>query len=171
MDGALRTAAAILLLGLGAAGAASAADGPVSVTLAAPERFTDFKLHCSGDARGVDALRSELVSFLQREAAPHLRPPATLQITVTDVDMAGEFETWRGPQSCTVRAMREIYAPRIRLTFRLRDGDGHVIRSGDRDLRDPNYLMRSAPVRREEPLHYEKQLVREWIRGELEDAR
>jgi len=58
--------------------------------------------------------------------------------------MAGEFETWRGPQACSVRVMLDIYAPRIRLEFRLTDRDGKVVSAGPRDLRDPLYQRELA---------------------------
>ena len=56
---------------------------------------------------------------------------------MTDVDVAGEFEPWRGPQFDRVRIMREIYPPRIDLEFRLTDYRGAVVREGRRRLRDP----------------------------------
>ena len=42
-----------------------------------------------------------------------------LEIQVTNIDLAGEFEPWRGPQFDRIRIMRDIYAPRFELTFRL----------------------------------------------------
>jgi len=53
-----------------------------------------------------------------------------LAITLTDVDMAGELETWRGPPACNVRVMLDIYVPRITLEFRLTSRDGKVVSSG-----------------------------------------
>jgi hypothetical protein len=159
----------VMVMWLGAAGVAGAPPtetGHVTVMIRQAERFTDFRTRCSGDARGLDMLRTELTSFLESAAAPHVRSPASLEITVTDVDMAGEFESWRGPQFCDVRTMRELYAPRIRLSFRLLDGQGQMIRAGDRDLRDATYLTRARVVSRD-PLRYEKELLRDWIRDEF----
>ena len=81
--------------------------------------------------------------------------------------MAGEFEPWRGPQFCDTRMMREHYPPRIRLRFRLMDGAGHVVQSGERELAEALYLMKSRTVAQSDPLRYEKQLLRDWIRSEL----
>jgi hypothetical protein len=138
----------------------------VTVALEGAERFTDFGLRCSGDPRAVEALRAELVQFLTAAAAPYVPAATSLAITVTDVDMAGEFEAWRGPRFCDVRVMREIYAPRIRLTFRLADDTGRAIREGSRDLRDATYLT-GAAVLGSDPLRYEKALLRDWLRKEF----
>jgi hypothetical protein len=89
-----------------------------------------------------------------------------LEITLTDVDMAGEFETWRGPQACSVRVMLDIYAPRIRLDFHLTDRDGKVVSSGSRDLRDPLYLTRAVFLAAD-ALRYEKNLLLEWLQREF----
>jgi hypothetical protein len=80
--------------------------------------------------------------------------------------MAGEFEPWRGPQACSVRVMLDIYAPRIRLEFRLIDRDRKVVSSGARDLRDPLYLTR-AGLLSTDPLRYEKYLLLEWFQREF----
>ena len=62
--------------------------------------------------------------------------------------------------------MLDIYAPRIRLEFRLTDRDGEVVSSGPRDLRDPLYLTR-ALLLSTDPWRYEKNLVLERFRRGL----
>jgi hypothetical protein len=159
----------LLTVGLlaAAAGLSAAEPARVTVVMTQVEDFTDFKARCSGGGRRMEALRAELASFLQRAAAPYVQPPASLEISVIDVDMAGEFEGWRGPRFCDARIMRDIYAPRLRLTFRLTDGQNRrVIRTGTRDLRDATYLTRAAVLDRD-PLRYEKALLHEWLRTEF----
>jgi hypothetical protein len=145
----------------------TAAAAVVVVTWLATAHFTDFKMRCSTDGAGVERLQAELTSFLEKQATPLLQAPGSLEITVVDVDMAGEFEPWRGPQFCDTRMMREHYPARIRLRFRLMDGAGHVVKSGERELADALYLMKSRTVAQSDPLRYEKQLLRDWIRMEL----
>ena len=62
--------------------------------------------------------------------------------------------------------MLDIYAPRIRLEFRLIDRDGKVVSSGARDLRDPLYLTR-ARLLSTDPLRYEKYLLLEWFQRDF----
>ena len=147
---------------------AFAEPAPVTVRLTEPDRFTDFGDRCS--ERAPRGLHDELTAFLRDLAAPHVAPGASLAITVLDVDMAGEFESWRGPQFCDTRVLREIHAPRIRLSFRLIDAQGQVLRTGTRDLRDLNYLSRAGLVAHDR-LRYEKELLRDWVRDELAATR
>src|SRR5258705_10343994 len=118
----------------------------VMVQMSRPEAFTDFKATCIGTDARTRGLLDELPQFIRATGARYVSDGGTLEITLTDVDMAGEFETWRGPQACSVRVMLDIYAPRIRLEFRLTDRDGKGVSAGPRDLRDPLY-QRELPGR------------------------
>jgi hypothetical protein len=138
----------------------------VTVQIPRPEKLTDFKATCIGMDERTRGLLADLTQFIRTTGARYVPEGGALEITLTDVDMAGEFETWRGPQACSVRVMLDIYAPRIRLEFRLTDRDGKVARSGERDLRDPLYLTR-AVLLSADPLRYEKNLLQEWFQREF----
>jgi Protein of unknown function (DUF3016) len=156
------TVAAILLV----ASAAAAAGERVSVVFVDPERFTDVKDAAMSSDRGTRAILDDLARFVRERGERELPPGLTLEVRVTDVDLAGEFEPWRGPQFERVRFMREIHWPRIDLEFRVKDAEGRVVRDGKRSLADPNYLTRSLRVS-DDRLRYEKDLLAEWLRQEL----
>jgi hypothetical protein len=63
-------------------------------------------------------------------------------------------------------AALDVYAPRIRLDFRLTDRDGKVLSAGPRELRDPLYLTRAVRLATD-PLRYEKNLVQDWFQREF----
>ena len=155
-----------------AAGPAYAADplpagaDRVTVQTSRPEGFTDFKATCIGMDERTRGLLTDFTQFIRATGARHVPEGGALSITITDVDMAGEFETWRGPQACSVRVMLDLYAPRIRLDFRLTDRDGKVLSAGPRELRDPLYLTRAVRLSTD-PLRYEKNLVQDWFQREF----
>jgi Protein of unknown function (DUF3016) len=138
----------------------------VTVHIPRPEAFTDFKATCVGMDERTRGLLGDLTQFIRASAARYLAAGRALEITLTDVDMAGEFETWRGPQACSVRVMLDIYAPRLRLDFHVTDRDGKVVSSGSRDLRDPLYLTRAVFLAAD-ALRYEKNLLLEWLQREF----
>ena len=83
---------------------------------------------------------------------------------ITDVDLAGDFEPWRGPDFTRVRVIRDIYPPRIDLDFRLIGADGRVLREGKRKLRDPGFLTTGAiGPGSTDPLRYEKRMIDRWF--------
>jgi hypothetical protein len=60
------------------------------------------------------------------------------------IDLAGEFELYRGPQADQVRITKGLYPPRIMLEFEVIDDTAAVVRSGKRDLTDLNYQLRNV---------------------------
>ena len=100
-----------------------------------------------------------------------------MKIKVTDIDLAGDFEPWRGPQFDQVRITRDIYPPRISLEFRLTDGSGGIVSAGKRELRDLAYQRRLIRplddyLRYEDDyLRYEKDILRDWFRSEFSDLK
>jgi hypothetical protein len=161
--------APLLLLALLAAAALPAAPEPaprVSVTFRAPAEFADAAERFPGDPRDtahLDRLRAHLV----RAAEPRLPAGHRLEILFTAVDLAGEFEPWRGPQWGDVRIVRDIYPPRLGLEFRLLDPAGRLVRSGSRALSDLAFLLKITGGFRDDPLRHEKALLDDWLRAEF----
>ena len=136
----------------------------ISVSFVEPEKFTDVRrAELAPTSAGV--LR-ELQKFLVETGARYLPEPMKLNIRVTDVDLAGDFELFRGPQTDQVRITKGLYPPHIMLEFEIIESAAVAVRSGKRDLTDMNYQIRSA-YPREDYLRYEKDILREWLRAEL----
>ncbi len=136
----------------------------VSISFVDPEKFTDSRrAELAPTSAGV--LR-ELEKFLIETGGRYLPETMKLNIRVTDIDLAGDFELFRGPQADQVRITKGLYPPRIMLEFEVIDGAAAVVRSGKRDLTDINYQLRSV-YPREDYLRYEKDILRDWLRAEL----
>lgn len=170
----MKTTLLCLGLGIALAGAGSnraAAFGTgdnavrTTVTFVSPEKFTDASDRFNSDRERNDNL-AELRVYLIQHVAPYLATGQKLTIAVTDVDLAGEFEPWCGPRFDDIRIVKDIYPPRIQLTFRLMDADGQVVKEGKRDLRDMTFLMKLS-LNQDDPLRYEKTLLDDWLREEF----
>ena len=136
----------------------------VSVSFVEPEKFTDSRrVESAPTSAGV--LR-ELEKFLIETGGGYLPATTKLSIRVTDIDLASDFELFRGPQADQVRINKGLYPPRIMLEFEVIDGTAAVVRSGKRDLTDLNYQLRNV-YPREDYLRYEKDILRDWLRAEL----
>jgi hypothetical protein len=155
---------------------AVAADTPVhavanivNVAFVAPENFTDLgdRGYVTTDARrGV--LLGDLKRHIEIRAAPRLPALSTLAVAITDIDMAGGFEGWRGPDASRVRVVRDVYPPRIKLAFRLTDESGKVIAEGERELTDPAFMTNLEY--RSDLLRHEKKLLDDWLAREFPGA-
>lgn len=138
----------------------------VTVVFDDPKRFTDVEDAGQRTDAGTKAILDDLGRFIRETAARYLPADSSLTVRITDLDLAGEFEPWRGPQFARFRVMTETYWPRIDLQFRLADAQGRVVKEGKRSLSDPLYLTRSIRVE-DERLRYEKDLLNDWLRKEL----
>ena len=83
-------------------GAAWAADAAVTVTFAHPEKYTDLRLSCVSRDTDARSLLADLEAFLTATAAPLVPEGQRLEITVTNVDMAGTSRAGadRGAATC-----------------------------------------------------------------------
>ena len=141
--------------------------GIVSVTYADPARFGEGRGAPPESERARKAWLDALSVHLADQAAPLLAEGQRLEVHLTDVQRAGGFEPWRGPQAAEVRIVRDTYPPRIDLSFTLRDVQGRAEREGRRELRDATFLMRPDRGSSTDPLRYEKSLLDDWLRKEF----
>jgi hypothetical protein len=148
------------------AAAAAPAESPVSVTYVNPEQFTENRMYGRQDRFNRIDYLAQLKAYLVKQGQAVLKPGQSLHIDITDIQLAGAYEPWRGPQWGYVRIMRDVYPPRIDLDFRLVDKDGNVLREGKRVLRDPGYLSSgaNASAATGASLYYDKALLRRWLR-------
>jgi hypothetical protein len=159
------------LMGLGASGMALAADdaagdSKVQVILENPENFSDVRDGFMSSDKGKNANIDLIRQYVQKEAAKYVPDGHTLAVTITNIDLAGDFEPWGKAGSEDIRIVKDIYPPRIDLSYKLTDSAGTVVKEGTRQLRDLNFMMK-INIHREDPLRYEKSLINDWIRKDL----
>lgn len=155
------------LAGTPAIAAPAAATPPTNVTVSYdhPEQFTETrKVRALAPIRNDDNYLKTLKAYIEDRAGRKLPPGEHLDIVVTDVDRAGNFEPWRPYPMREVRIIKDIYPPRIDLRFRLLDADGKTIREGTRKLRDPGFMSDSINTSSNDTLRYEKALIDRWLR-------
>jgi hypothetical protein len=146
----------------------SASDGSsaknITVTFHDPERFTD----CRSDFGSTtdNSYLDSLSAHVKRMAGPHVPADQKLDVTFTDIDLAGDFRPDR-MQAMDVRIIKDIYRPRMALTFKLVGADGKVIKEGDRTLVDSYFMSNVNMIDRDEPLFYDKEMLSNWIRDEF----
>jgi hypothetical protein len=133
-----------------------------------PEKFTDFRDGVFDTEKGRQHLMEELndhLADLSRRAIPEGQ---RLEIRFTNIDLAGDYEPWRGPQFDDIRILKDIYPPRMELEYRLVDASsGAVIRQGAEKLVDMGYLMNIARLPSQDALLHDKQMLSDWIRREF----
>jgi len=160
---------AIAFLHVAGCAAAAPAGEPVpriAVAFIEPEKFTDAsRAELEPTSAG---LLGELRQFIIATRVRYLPENTKLNIRVADIDLAGDFELFRGPEADRVRIAKGVYLPRIALEFELLDNAAMVVKTGKRDLTDIDYQSRGVYPQSDD-LRYEKDLLREWLRDEFSD--
>ncbi len=168
-----RAHAAWLLLSLFAvaptlrAEAAAAASVPrITAEYVNAEKFTDFRDGIFDSEKGRQHLIEQINEHL---ASLGGRLPAgqRLEIRFTDINLAGDFEPWRGANFDEIRIMKDIYSPRMEFSYRVLDANGAVVREGTEKLSDLAYLMNISMVGSHDGLRHDKQLLTDWVRREF----
>jgi hypothetical protein len=164
-----------IALGLSAACALHAADaarpGPrTEVIFDHPENFTDVKDGEFETDKGRDAILARIRDYLVKRTASLLPEGDRLTVTFTDIDLAGDFEPWRGPWWSDVRIVKPIYPPAFKFSYAVTDPSGRVVKQGSEDIRDLDFQMRST-LDASDSLRYEKDILDDWARSTLRDLK
>ena len=161
----------LILLGLAAPLALSAVETAkasvrTEVIFEKPETFTDVKDGDFGTDKGRDGILDEIRSFIVDRAEKALPAGQKLVVTFADIDLAGDYEPWRGPPFSDVRIVKSIYAPRFKFSFKVTDAAGKTVKEGTEDIRDLAFDMRLT-LDRQDPLRFEKDILKDWVSSTL----
>lgn len=133
--------------------------GEVKVTWKEPNKYRDIYAGTEGKKRFRANVFRELEKHLSNlvEVLPSTQ---TLEVEVTDVDLAGDVH-YGGQRE--IRLIREIHYPRIKLSFKLLTAEKMLITSGSENLKNMNFMSSTRLKYRNKFLGYEKQLLDDWF--------
>ena len=152
--------------GWAAAPAGEKPEDRVTVTFSNPEKFTDAADGQRGSYLRQEQNLAEIEEHIVQRAKGYLAEGQNLHVTVTDVDLAGEVEPWRSHGAHDVRIVKDIYPPRIELSFELLDANGAVLKEGRRSLKDLMFNWKISIHQSDARMH-EKALIDDWLRSEF----
>jgi hypothetical protein len=137
--------------------AADSAGAAVTVTYVAPDKFSDLPFV---PWEREDTLKTLTEHFTK--LGNSLPPGQDLRIEVLDVDLAGRAI----PSARMGRDLRVLRGqadwPRIQLRYSV-EQNGQVLKGGEAQLSDMNYLDHRTSYFDSEPLRYEKQMIDDWF--------
>jgi hypothetical protein len=157
----------ILLYSLAALTSAVAQAGDVTVKWQEPEKFTDIRP--ASDSRQLyrERVMKKFDGFFS-ELAAQLPEGYQWQVTVTDIDLAGEVDYFIGGAGNALRIVKDIYSPAIKFSYMLRDKHGEEVGSAEEALRDMGFMYSLRSINAHEEFHYEKQMLQDWFSNELQ---
>lgn len=142
--------------------ACAACAGEAKVTWQEPDQYTDIRE--GHELR--DAFREKLFSDFElifADLAKQLPEGTLLEVTVTDLDLAGEVSLMHRFAWRDIRVLKDIYFPRMSISYTLKDRDQRLLLSGRDDLKDLGFLSswRRFGLTR---FGFEERMLRSWFR-------
>jgi len=134
----------------------------VEVVFENPSVFRDIDFRYQGNRQGQKVYLPEIEQYILKQGKKCLLDGQSLKMTITDIDLAGEFEGWRPLPWDDVRIVKGIYPPRMTFSFELLAEDGTVLKSGEEHLVDLNFDFR-VRTNNIDDLYYEKAMIRDWL--------
>ena len=156
----MKTLALLILSTLFILGTLSAT---VEVIFENPEEYRDIDYGDHNTRRGIKIHLPILEKHILKQGKRFLKDGQTLSMTITDIDLAGEYEPWRSPDFDDIRIVKDIYPPRISFSFELKDSEGTVLKSGEEKLVDMSFQYR-VRISSYDDLFYDKEMITDWMR-------
>jgi len=146
------------------------ADGPVSVQWTDPAQFTEIRYSGNRFQSQQGNWVQDLAAYLRTSIARQLPAGDRVEVTITDIKRAGQYEPWHGPRSDDIRVVKDLYPPRLSFNYTWTDGSGRVVAQGEQKLVDTAFLMNDSRIGNTDPLRYEKRMIDEWTRRQFRDT-
>jgi hypothetical protein len=144
----------------------SMAGGKVMVHWSNPEGYKDVISSDGAQEEFVAHTLKELESTLA-QLAESLPDGQTLEMTVTDLDLAGDVKmSGARTQHQDVRVVKDSYPARMKFHYRLLDGKGKVLKEGDEKIQSRT-LSASMRTGSSEPLGMEKRMLKSWFKRSI----
>ncbi|GIU16230.1 hypothetical protein TUM4644_00060 [Shewanella colwelliana] len=139
--------------------------GIVKITWQDVDSYRDVKAVSDIQSRYEKRTFETLTKNLNKEAAKHFKPNQTLEMVVTDVDLAGDVRPTFGATTNDLRVIKDLYPPRMTFSYKVLDGD-QVIVAGDEKLTDMSF-MHTTGIRSDKPLSYESKMLADWLKKSI----
>jgi hypothetical protein len=136
------------------------ASADVTVNYVQPERFSDMPFATWER----EAVLKDLTGHFAKLGA-ELPAGQNLRVEVLDVDLAGREYPGRGGRDLRILKNGADW-PRIELRYTI-EQNGQVLRSGQAQLRDMDYMDRTGRLSDNDSLRYEKRMIDEWFHAEI----
>ncbi|NOU53184.1 DUF3016 domain-containing protein [Pseudoalteromonas sp. JBTF-M23] len=129
--------------------------------------FNDYRdVYPSNEVKG--AFHKRLAKQFEKHVAKlaeKLPDGYKLDVTFNDIDLAGEARF----NMDNIRVVKDIYFPRLDISYRLVDNKGQQVIEATEELKDMSFLDRIKSGR-EGSLYYEKRLLDQWFESQIAKA-
>ncbi|MGX9460437.1 DUF3016 domain-containing protein [Shewanella sp. A14] len=139
--------------------------GVVKIEWQSPKNFRDIKNSNEIQSRFEKRLFETLTKNINKKAEKILKPGQTLQMQVTNLDLAGDMRPTFGAMPNDLRIVKDLYPPKATFSYSVNQGD-KVIIAGDEKLTDMNFMYNSRRFN-DKPFQYETSMFDDWLQKSI----
>lgn len=143
--------------------------GEAKVTWREPDQYTDIRE--GTELR--DNFRAKLFQDFESifaDLAKQLPDGCLLEVTVTDLDLAGEVNGMHDARWQDIRVVKDIYWPRMSINYTLKDSTRETLAAGQEDIKDLDFLSSAASLGMTR-FGYEERMLRHWFKKQQRDGK
>jgi len=138
----------------------------VTVVWHNPADFKDVEVADGIQKRYLAKVLDNFEKYFHKELPKYLNPGQKIKLTIFDLDLAGDVRPML-IQGRDVRLVTSVYPPMMDVEYTISDGQGNVIRTVRKRLRDLAFDMGSGTAFSGQALQYEKVMLKRWFKKEL----
>jgi hypothetical protein len=131
-----------------------------------PENFTDIRAANDSRSRFQERVMRNFEAFFKK-MADELPEGYSWQVTITDVDLAGEVDHFATNTGQPIRIIKEVNPPAIRFNHQLRDQYGEEVVGGEERFRDIRFMSRMSPGANTPEFESERMMLQDWFGKKL----
>jgi hypothetical protein len=138
----------------------------VNVTWQDPDNYADVRP--GNETR--DGFRERVFKDLDQvfvKNAKKLPDDLELNLVVTNLDLAGDTLGYYTSSGFEIRIVKDIYWPRMSLTYSLKNKQGVEISGGKADLADMNFLFFQQLNITNSGFRYEEKMINDWFKTQI----
>lgn len=143
--------------------------GEAKVTWREPDQYTDIRE--GTELR--DNFRAKLFQDFESiftDLAKQLPDGYLFEVTVTDLDLAGEVNGMHTAAWENIRIVKAIYWPRMSINYTLKNSARETLATGQEDIKDLDFLSSAASFGMTR-FGYEERMLRHWFKKQQRDGK
>ena len=144
--------------------------GEVKVNWQQPEKYTDIRAGNESQDYFTAHVIKELTLVLA-ELAKKIPDDMTWNVTITDLDLAGDVHPVARMGGHDIRIIKDLYWPRMSLHYIVTDPKGAVVAEGKDDISDMNFLAGAYLIPMTSDFRYEEKMLRTWFSRQQRDKK
>lgn len=143
----------------------SAFAGEAKVSWQEPDKYTDIRP--SNEAR--DSFKEKVFkefNAMFSTMAKKLPDGYQMDVTVTDLDLAGDVNGMYSRLGRDIRVVKELYWPRMSFSYILKNEKNEVVVSAKEDLKDMNFMNSIGIHTSGNSFDYEEKMLNDWFKAQ-----